>query len=299
MSLTKDKCIICGKEIPTVRLEQGKKTCCRHCQMLTPESKQKRSNIMKNIQNKPETKEKLSIAMRAKWADTTYRNNCLAGMIKAQNKPEVKAKISEANKAYHASEKHQEFIKAMNKPETKVKMSKSQKARFANEVKHQEFIKAMNKPETIEKLRLKMLSYEVQEKINFTKKANGSFNTSKDEDRAYELLSTIFPDTQRQYYCNKYPFKCDFYIPLIDLFIEAHFGWRHGGRDFDEQDKDCLALLETWKNKAGDSLNYANAIYQWTDLDVRKKRWANNHPELNILFFFSFKEFEQWLNNIQ
>lgn len=301
------KCIICGKDIPEYRLKQGKKTCCKHCQMLTPESKQKRSALMKKRYENIETKQKISESMKKRWQDETYANNVAKGLKKAMAKPEYHEKLSNSLKAYHSSDKHQEFIAAMNKPETKERISKAQKARFADEEKYKAFVKTMNRPEVKEKLRTTMMSFEIQNKINSTKKANGTLNTSKDEDLAYEMLYAIFPDTVRQYFSERYPFKCDFYIPSIDLFIEGHFGWLHGDAFFDKNNPKHLQQLEQDKanaqrliNERGEQTNmYTAKIYTWTNLDVRKKQWADNHPQLNLLFFFSLWEFEQWLKSIQ
>lgn len=68
----------------------------------------------------------------------------------------------------------------------------------------------------------------------------------------------------------RYPYKCDFYVPSEDLFIEVHAGWRHNKKPFDANDEYCVAELDLWKEKAKTHPSYVNAIYQWTDLDVRK-----------------------------
>lgn len=69
---------------------------------------------------------------------------------------------------------------------------------------------------------------------------------------------------------DRYPFKCDFYVPSEDLFIEVHAGWRHNTIPFDPNNEQCLKELEIWKQKSVDHPNYLNAIYQWTELDVKK-----------------------------
>lgn len=54
-----------------------------------------------------------------------------------------------------------------------------------------------------------------------TKRKNGTFNTSKPEEKIYLYIKEKFPNVERQYKDNKrYPFACDFYIPSLDYFIE-------------------------------------------------------------------------------
>ncbi len=65
----------------------------------------------------------------------------------------------------------------------------------------------------------------ILEKINNTKRANGTFNTSKPEDAIYKILLDNFgeEDVIRQYRDEcRYPFNCDFYIRSLDLFIELN-----------------------------------------------------------------------------
>ena len=81
-----------------------------------------------------------------------------------------------------------------------------------------------------------------------TQKKNNSFNTSIDEDTCYSILLNYFPDIIRQYKNDKYPYNCDFYIPILDLYIEYNGSWTHGGHPFNENNEDDILLLEKWKN---------------------------------------------------
>ena len=137
----------------------------------------------------------------------------------------------------------------------------------------------------------------INKKIIETKKRNKSFNISKFEDEIFDLLLTKFKNIERQYRSKKYPFACDFYIPKLDLYIEIHGNWTHGRKPFDENDKDCLDQLAKWKEKAKDSKFYQNAIYTWTDLDVRKRNIAKQN-NLNYLEFFTLEEVNNWIMSI-
>ena len=91
----------------------------------------------------------------------------------------------------------------------------------------------------------------------------------------------------KQYFDKEqYPFRCDFYIKSEDLFIEVHGNWTHGGRPFDPQDIECQKQLAEWEEKAKTSNYYKNAIYTWTDLDVRKVETAKqNNLNFEVIYY--------------
>jgi len=128
-----------------------------------------------------------------------------------------------------------------------------------------------------------------------TKKKNNSFNKSKPEEQIYAKLSEKF-DVIRQYKSEQYPFACDFYIPSLDLYIEFKGSWTHGGCIY-ENNEQCDKQLEDWKEKAKTSKFYENAIYSWTDLDVRKIEYVKKN-NLNYLEFYSLEEFLLWMDEI-
>ena len=123
----------------------------------------------------------------------------------------------------------------------------------------------------LEKNKLSAHSIESFKKRYNTHKLNKSFNVSKPEDECYELLKEKYPDIIRQYRNERYPFNCDFYIPSLDLFIEYQGTWTHGGKPFEGTEEDLLKLQE-WCEK--NTKYYDNAIYTWTELDVRKRNIA-------------------------
>lgn len=133
---------------------------------------------------------------------------------------------------------------------------------------------------------------QAKEKEATTKKLKNNFNASTVEDNFYLwLLNYFLPDQIiRQYFdINRYPFNCDFYIVPLDLFIEININWTHGLVPYDETDAFCIEQLTQWKQKAENSDYYKNAIYTWTDLDVRKKKIANQN---NLLFVSLYNETE-------
>jgi len=101
-----------------------------------------------------------------------------------------------------------------------------------------------------------------------TKKRNGSYTRSLMEDMCYSLMSDYFGwDVERQYSDERYPYDCDFHT-ADDLFIEINGNWTHNDHPYGTREDDDETLAE-WKSRT-DSDYYANAVYTWSDLDVRK-----------------------------
>lgn len=128
-------------------------------------------------------------------------------------------------------------------------------------------------------------------------KLNNTFHVSKPEDRLYNILCETFGEinVKRQYKSDLYPFNYDFYILHLDLYIECHFTWLHGEHPFNPNDKNDTALIEKWRSK--NTKYYDNAIYTWTDLDIRKlKIFKENN--LNYKIFYKEDDFYKWLQNL-
>ena len=136
-------------------------------------------------------------------------------------------------------------------------------------------------------------SKQVQDKVNATKRKNGTFNTSKPEQKTKGLLEECFPDTKCQYESELYPFNCDFYIPCLDLYIEYQGFWSHGKHPFDLKSEKDLEKLKIWKEKSKTSKFYKNAIETWTVRDPLKRKIAKQN-NLKWSEFFSFDEFSRW-----
>lgn len=135
----------------------------------------------------------------------------------------------------------------------------------------------------------------VKFKINETKRKNKTFNTSILEETVYNLLNNRYT-VIRQYECEKYPHKCDFYIKELDLFIEVQGHWSHGKMIYDPNNKECIKKLHRWKEKAKTSKYYQNAIKTWTYYDVLKREHAKKN-KLNWIEFFKLKDILEWYDN--
>ena len=134
-------------------------------------------------------------------------------------------------------------------------------------------------------------------KAHNTKKINGTYKKSIEEDKVYNKLLEFFnkEDIDRQHKSDLYPFNCDFYIFSLDLYIEFQGTWTHGDHPFDINNNEDKYTLEKFKEKSKHSKYYNAAIYTWTDLDVKKRTTARKN-NLNWIEFFSYNEFEEWVN---
>ena len=98
-------------------------------------------------------------------------------------------------------------------------------------------------------------------------------------------------DIFHPYFDDRYPFRCDFYIKSEDLFIEVHGNWTHNNHPFDPTNEDDIKQLNEWKEKAKKSKYYGNAIYTWTNLDVRKVQIAKqNNLNYIVIYYNKSKE---------
>lgn len=148
----------------------------------------------------------------------------------------------------------------------------------------------------------------INQKVYNGMKKSGNFgkSISIEENEIYSILLEKYPDTIRQYKSEKYPFKCDFYIPSLDLYIEYQGYWKHGDDHFryknkiynchcpyDSKNKIHNNLVKYWKSK--DTKFYNSAIYIWTINDPLKRKIAKEN-KLNWIEFFSLFDFKNWIN---
>jgi hypothetical protein len=142
----------------------------------------------------------------------------------------------------------------------------------------------------------------VYEKVADSKRANGTWSTSKPEEKMFTLLVSKFGqnDIIRQYNKDpRYPFHVDFYIKSLDVFIELNATWLHGGHWFDSTNPDDLSCLQKWNQLMDEGHKfYEVAIDVWTVRDVKKHDTAIEN-QINYLVFWDndLTEFKQWLNS--
>ena len=126
----------------------------------------------------------------------------------------------------------------------------------------------------------------IQNKQYKTKKDNHSFNKSKIEKELEKYFIENSINYISQYRSDEYPFSCDFYFPDSNYYIEVQGNWTHGQHPFDSKNTDDIEILNKWKSKSEKSKFYKNAIYVWTEHDVKKRNIAKEN-RLNYLEIFS------------
>lgn len=121
---------------------------------------------------------------------------------------------------------------------------------------------------------------------------NNSFKQSKTELMLLDYLKSEYPDLIYQYKDKeRYPFKCDFYIPSLDLFIEYNGYWTHGLHPFNPLNKEDNLKLLKWKTK--ESKQYKTAIKVWTITDPLKRETAiKNNLNFIELWYNAFENLE-------
>ena len=145
--------------------------------------------------------------------------------------------------------------------------------------------------ETREKIRQTHLdpSFKIRRYESMRKRGTLGINQdTRAELAVYEDLVRKYgqDDILHPYYEERYPYKCDFYIISEDKFIEVHGNWTHGFKPFNPHDPECQAQLAQWQEKAKTSKFYQNAIYTWTDLDVRKAEIAKrNNLNFEVIYY--------------
>lgn len=243
---------------------------------LTEDQKQKRSQKLKDyhanlsLEEKQKISKKISSNRKEKGIGKTPWNKGLKSKVEAWNKG---LKLSnERKEALSLSLKNRS---EENKILTRVKLSQSLKGRIP-------WNKGISTGEWTDEQKLNFIN-----KQNITKSQNNSFNTSTPEDFCKKYLCNKYGeyDIVYQYSDTRYPFACDFYIKSQDLFVELNLTWTHGNHAFNPTNEEDILLLERWKKKAETSKYYQNAIYTWTDLDVRKlNTFIKNNLNYKIIY---------------
>ena len=132
--------------------------------------------------------------------------------------------------------------------------------------------------------REKLLSEKTKQKRYETLRRNHTFNTSKIEETIYEKLIDIYGknDILREYKDkDRYPYRCDFYIKSLDLFIEVQGYYTHGKEPYNPNSIKHQVLVQRYKERYGTN---CQPVTIWTIKDVEKRNKAkeNNLKYLEI-----------------
>jgi hypothetical protein len=145
----------------------------------------------------------------------------------------------------------------------------------------------------------------IKSKKYITMKKNGSTASSKYEKQFSECLIKNNIKFERNYKSINYPFKCDFYISAISLYIELNFHFSHGKEPFNFFKKDHLEVIKEWTKRGNETnlrgerkLQYIGAIKVWTIKDPLKRQTALKN-KLNYIEIFDGNKLEELLKFIQ
>lgn len=125
--------------------------------------------------------------------------------------------------------------------------------------------------------REKLLSEKTKQKRYETLKRNHTFNTSKIEEIIYRELIDIYgkSDILREYKDkDRYPYRCDFYIKSLDLFIEVQGYYTHGKHPYNPNSLEDKILLQKYKDKYGEN---SQSVTIWSIKDVEKRNKAKEN----------------------
>lgn len=206
----------------------------------------------------------------------------------AKNRPkecnELHVKAMAKRNSELLSDKNSEWFK--NRSNKISKSSKKHRASLTPDEKQARFKKGVE-------TRMNNNSYHrTTESINKgikTKRNNGSFNTSIGESELGLLLSSVTYkyDLFSEYIDDRYPFRCDFYIKSLDLFIEYQGHFTHGNMPYDKFNAQCECEKARLINKIEelDSDMYRKYLEIWTIKDpIKLKTILNN--KLNALLIY-------------
>lgn len=208
-------------------------------------------------------------------------NMRLYGVINPSLLPEVKAKLEDTMLATYGSPNYgqSEHAKARRK-EYQAKARITCLEKYGNEYYQ--------------------CTEEAKARTHETKKRNNSYSKSSFEDLFFQLVSQQITENAvvRQYRDPiRYPFACDFYIPVLDLFIEINAHPTHGGHPFDPNSEADKKQLEYWKTIQETRPVYKSAIDVWTRRDPLKMKTAKDN-DLNYICLYNKQQIRNFAKGL-
>lgn len=277
-------------------------------------------------QRKEEARKKRSISQskfqqsRSKEEKEKFRQNCSKAVTK------VWANYSKEDKDARCAISREAISKAMKTNEARQHCREAQldwQSRAPKEWNERRIAKIKNtmhktytpkKREEISKARKEAyIQYNgaIQEKCNATKRKNGTFTTSKDEQRFLQELiglGLVLNDTliKEKYYPNTHK-RCDFYIVPLDLYVELQYSQYHMHEPFNENNKEHQQILQKLKDRSSALHSKPNArrhnqydkmIEVWTVRDIEKITYAKE-LNLNLVLIYTYEQEQEFLLGIK
>lgn len=303
-------CVHCGKPVIYTR-GHFLDYCCKSCMEQDPVTVQKREQTMLDrfgVKNAMQSNE-----LRNKATQTTYEKYGAEHPIQS---PTIKEK-TEATNLKRYGNKSVLSVKSIRDKGVETSITKygvshpkkskvvQDKTKNTNLLKYgcenvfqNEDIKNKIKETLLSKFGVEhtsQLEY-VKNKIDTTKRKNNTFNTSSKEEKFEEILIENDIRYNKHYKNEEYPFRCDFYIIDLSLYVELNYYWSHGKHRFDHDNPDDITRLNVMKSK--NTQIYNNAIHVWTITDKLKIQTAINN-KLNYLAVYGGTDVDYILPIIQ
>ena len=96
-----------------------------------------------------------------------------------------------------------------------------------------------------------------------------------------------------------YPFKCDFYVKSLDLYIEYNGHWTHNNHFYDKNNKIDIDALNRWIEKSKYSKYYEIAVKVWSQRDVLKNETAiSNNINYIVFWDYNLLDFKKWISEV-
>lgn len=218
----------------------------------------------------------IEVQRKRQETDKKKHNGILAWTLSNKNKDKIKNRKETFKTKYNS-------LNVYKIPEIKKKIIQSNLSRYG-----------VDNP---------MKNKEVYQKYWKSIKKNKKEKISKEEKIVYNQLKKYFSIIKTQYSDKRYPFHCDFYIPLLDLFIEYQGSQFHHKHAFNPLNNDDLIELERLKYKAGIKhkegkikSQYDKIIETWSIKDILKRNMAlKNH--LNFIEIWNINDVDKQILN--
>lgn len=89
------------------------------------------------------------------------------------------------------------------------------------------------------------------------------FKVSEGEKILMDGLDALGVSYKYRFYCERYPYECDFYLDQLDTFIEINISPFHDNHFFNPNSKEDVNKLVIIKQKAKDSSWYESKLRTW------------------------------------
>lgn len=138
-------------------------------------------------------------------------------------------------------------------------------------------------------------SADAKQKRHNTKKLNG-WSRSTIEENFTKYLTDNKINFKHNYKSDNYPWKVDYYLIDLDLYIEINAFWTHNKHFYDKFNKDDNIKLNLWKNKK--SSFFDMAVATWSNSDIKKRDWAIEH-KLNYIVLWNKEQVAKFIDDLE